>query len=261
MKPDLVVDVGNSRIKWGRCRDGCVADSISLPPDDPAAWQQRVEHWGLGRPLAWAVSGVHPQRRDRLMEWLRQRGDTVVVVDGWQQLPLQVFLAHPQRAGIDRLLNAVAARSRTPRHVSTVIIDAGSAVTVDSLDETGAFRGGAILPGLRLMSQALHEYTALLPLVAVKETNPPLPGITTEDAIAAGVFWAVAGGIKALVGQLAAHARELADPHHTDLPPRPLVVFLTGGDAPLLAPVMDADVQLWPTMTLEGIRLTAEALP
>jgi type III pantothenate kinase len=260
MRPDIVVDVGNSRIKWGRCRDDRVVEAISLPPDDPAAWQQRVEQWSGGEPLVWAVSGVHPQRRDRLVDWLLRRGDTVLVVDSWRQLPLQVYLAQPERVGIDRLLNAVAARTRVQRRVPVVIVDAGSAVTVDLLDETGTFRGGAVFPGLRLMAEALHEHTALLPLMAVKETNPPLPGTSTEDAIAAGIFWAVVGGIKALVRQLAARARELADPQ-TGPPSHPVVVFLTGGDAHLLGPVMDADVEVWPAMTLEGIRLSAEALP
>jgi type III pantothenate kinase len=261
MKPDMVADVGNSRIKWGRCKDGSVATTMALPPDDPAAWQQSVEYWSRGLPLTWAVSGVHPERRDRLADWLRQRGDTVLVVDSWRQLPVQVFLAHPERVGIDRLLNAVAARDRVQRRVPVLIIDAGSAVTVDLVDETGAFRGGGIFPGMRLMAQALHDYTALLPLVEVRSTNPPLPGTLTEGAIAGGIFWAVAGGIKALVRQLAARGRELADPHHSGSPLHSVVVFLTGGDARLLAPVMDVEVQVWPTMTLEGIRLAAEALP
>jgi type III pantothenate kinase len=261
MIPDMVADVGNTRIKWGKCREGSIVESVSLPPDDRVAWRQKLQTWTPDQRLSWAVSGVHPERRDRLADWLRQRGNTVLVVDAWRQLPLQVFLAHPDRVGIDRLLNAVAARSRVQRRGPVILIDAGSAVTVDLLDATGAFHGGAIFPGLRLMAQALHEHTALLPLVQVKRAIPLLPGTSTEDAIEAGIFWAVAGGIKALVRHLAAQAREIADPYLTGPPPHPAVVFLTGGDAPLLAPVMDAEVQVWPTMTLEGIRLAAEALP
>jgi type III pantothenate kinase len=261
MKPDMVADVGNSRIKWGECKHGYIAGSASLPPDDLDAWQGKLEGWVSTRPLAWAVSGVHPERRDRLADWLRQRGDKVLVLDSWRQLRVQVSLAQPERVGIDRLLNAVAAKNRRMRRVPAIVIDAGSAVTVDLVDETCVFRGGAIFPGVRLMAQALHDYTALLPLVEVRASNPALPGTSTEDAIAAGVFWAVAGGIKALVRQLAARARELADPHLAGPRPHPPIVFLTGGDAHLLAPVMDADIQVWPTMTLEGIRLAAEALP
>src|SRR5262249_13910305 len=161
--------------------------------------------------------------------WLRQRGDTVWVLDSPQQLPLRVLLASPERVGIDRLLNAVAARSRVFRPAPIIIVDAGSAVTVDLVDETHAFRGGATFPGLRLMAQALHDHTALLPLVEMSKTNPPLPGTDTKAAIEAGVFWAVAGGIKALVRQLAAQARQLTDPSRSGRPPAPPVLFLTGG--------------------------------
>ena len=68
MNVDIVVDVGNSRIKWGRCAAGSIAASASLPPDDPTAWQQQLDAWQIAGPLSWLVSGVQPQRRDRLIE-------------------------------------------------------------------------------------------------------------------------------------------------------------------------------------------------
>jgi type III pantothenate kinase len=249
MKPAVVVDVGNTRVKWGRCSVDSVAESVSLPADDPAAWQDQIDRWRLAGPLAWVVTGVHPQRRDRLAAWLRERGGAVHVLDSWQQLPLRIRVEHPEKAGIDRLLNAVAANHRRPPGVPAVVIDAGSAVTVDWLDETGSFGGGAIFPGLRLMARALHDYTALLPLIDVPAAAPPLPGLCTRGAMAAGVFWAAAGGIQALTRQLATRS------------PAAPVVFLTGGDAALLRPTLPDTVQVWPLMTLEGVRLTAEALP
>src|SRR5207248_764001 len=155
----------------------------------------------------------------------------------------------PDSVGIDRLLNAVAAARRVRPGTAAVLVDAGSAVTVDWLDGSGAFAGGAIFPGLRLMTQALHDYTALLPLVKIERANPPVPATSTRVAIETGVFWAVAGGIEALVARLAAGFSGTTE------------VFLTGGDAPLLAKALNPNVQLWPHMTLEGIRIAAEALP
>lgn len=249
MTPVVVADVGNSRIKWGRCSADGVAASASLPPDDPAAWQQQLESWGLAAPLAWVVGGVQPQRRDALADWLRRRGDQVTVLESWKQLRLPVLVDHPDRVGLDRLLNAVAASHRVPRGTPAVLIDAGSAVTVDWLDRTGAFAGGAIFPGLRLMARALHDYTALLPLVESRSVNPDMPGKSTGAAIEAGIFGAVVGGIQLLVQQLTACA-----------PGRPMV-FLTGGDASLIRAALDPDVILWPHLTLEGLRLSAEHLP
>src|SRR5207244_9274928 len=131
MNADVVVDVGNTRIKWGRCANGAVARTVCLPPDDPEAWRQQFERWNLSG-AAWAVAGLHPARAGALVNWLAERRSYVWVLESYRQLPLQVRLNHPEKVGIDRLLNAVAvtrhwARSRVP----AVVIDAGSAVTVD----------------------------------------------------------------------------------------------------------------------------------
>src|SRR5262245_35353559 len=104
----IVADVGNTRVKWGLCTADAVADSASLAPDDPAGWQKQLDAWTGSLPAVWVVSGVHPQRRDRLADWLRQAGHTVHLVASAGQLPLEVAVDHPDKVGIDRLLNAVA---------------------------------------------------------------------------------------------------------------------------------------------------------
>jgi type III pantothenate kinase len=246
MTPHLVVDVGNTRIKWGLCSACGIRATAALPPDAPDAWHEQLQRWNLTGSLVWAVTGVHPGRQDGLLRWLQARGDTGHMLDA-EHLPLRVLVEHPRKVGIDRLLDAVAANSRRRPGAPAVVIDAGSAVTVDWLDEAGAFRGGAIFPGLRLMARALHEHTALLPLVEVPQGIPPLPGTATAPAITAGIFWAVVGGIQALTAQLGAGSAG-----HPD-------VFLTGGDAALLHQALPATL-LWPDMTLEGIRLAALAL-
>jgi type III pantothenate kinase len=247
MTPHVVVDVGNTRIKWGRCSPDAVVESASLPPDDPAAWQEQLERWSLPSGSRWVLAGVHPARRERLADWLRQRGESVRVVKQPAELPLRTLLAEPEKAGIDRLLDAVAAnRRREPDHAA-VIVDAGSAVTVDCVDETGAFAGGAILPGLRLMAKSLHDYTALLPQFEPPREVPIFPATGTLAAMETGIFWAVAGGAGAMIRRLQTQGVTR------------LTVFLTGGDAPLLHHVFPTAV-LWPAMTLDGLRWTAETL-
>jgi type III pantothenate kinase len=255
MKPDVVADVGNTRIKWGLCRDDCIEEIAALPANDENAWDSRAEQWGLPNDCAWALAGVHPQRQLKLAEWILRRGGTIRVLSSHQDLPIKVAVKEPGRVGLDRLLNAVAARYRVKRSVSCLIVDAGSAVTVDWVDDIGSFQGGAIFPGCRLMAKALHDYTAALPLVDVDRVHPPLPGNSTTEAIQAGVFWAVAGGIKATLRQMTARVHD----RHREVRYDP-VIFLTGGDSELLAPIMDPEVNVWPEMTLEGIRIAAEAL-
>lgn len=249
MKVDVVVDVGNSRIKWGRCAaDG--VQHVAILSREVADWEQQLRQWQGRDPLRWALASVAPQTSAALAHWLRKQGQRVWQLDGHRQLPLEVSLAQPDRVGLDRLLNAVAVmHDRGRGRLPAVIIDAGSAVTVDWVDEQGHFRGGAILPGLRLMAQALHRHTALLPLIQVQQPFPAVPGLDTQGAMQAGIFHAVVGGVKGLLDQL---ARQSVKPIH---------IFVTGGDAPVVKSGLDNRGDYWPWMTLEGLRLTAEAQP
>ena len=225
--------------------------------DDPAAWQRQLDGWieefSFGKEaerLTWALAGVHPERCGRLREWIAARGDRVVMIDRYDRLPLAVDVDEPKRVGLDRLLNAVAAKTKLPPGRPAVLVDAGSAVTVDWLDEQHVFRGGAIFPGARLMAKALHDYTALLPQVEVGPPAPVLPGRSTVPAMQAGVFWAVIGGID-----------RIAPPHLGVAVPH---IFLTGGDAEWIAPVLEmADFPrtLWPEQTLQGVLCSAGAPP
>jgi type III pantothenate kinase len=251
LTPRLVADVGNTRIKWGLCRGWRVVEMASLPPSEPEAWHEQLLRWNLSGGKTWAIAGVHPGRRDELAAWLRSLNHTVLVLQDWQQLPLQVTVDEPQGVGIDRLLNAVAFVHKSPREVPGILISAGTAVTVDCVDGTGAFRGGAIFPGLRLMGKVLHQETAKLPFVAVQQPTPPVPATNTPRAIEAGIYWATVGGIRLLVQHL---AEQIPAHRYPD-------VYLTGGDAPLLAAGLEPTVHLWPEMTLEGIRLAAENPP
>jgi type III pantothenate kinase len=242
----VLVDVGNTHIKWGICSAAAVLKSTSVPPDDPTAWQQQLDAWHLTGPLLWAVCGVHPQRRDRLVDWLHQRGDEVRLISSPKQLPLQVALRHPGKVGIDRLLNAVAVNSRRAEATPAVMVDAGSAVTVDYVDRHGVFRGGAILPGLALMARALHDYTALLPLIEV-DANVEVPGTSTVQAMKVGIFCAVVGGVNEVIKRLVEHEPAAKE----------MEVFVGGGDGAMVAPQLRQPTCLWPTMTLEGLRIAA----
>jgi type III pantothenate kinase len=255
MTPDVVVDIGNTRVKWGRVGTQRLvpAEIASLPPDDPAAWDAQAERWQLPAGSKWVAAGVHPARLERLAAWIRERGDELSVIDSARQLPLRILLDEPDKVGIDRLLSAVAANYM---HTCTgagrgpvVVVGAGTAVTVDLIDESGAFRGGAILPGFHMMARALHDGTALLPLIDpfAGSVIPQAPGTSTTAAMRAGVFWAVAGGVRALVEQYCPGAEQPPD------------IFITGGDGYSLFTAVGGS---WsPGLALLGLALAAEALP
>lgn len=241
-----VADIGNTRIKWGEFdATGAIQRFFALPPEDPHVWESvwLRERIPVGR---WILAGPHPLRRDRLARWLQGLGCSVGVLDHWSQLDLAVKLPHPERVGIDRLLNAKSAnRFRSPQRAA-VVIGLGTAVTIDLLDTEGAFVGGVIFPGLSLMTRALHEYTALLPLVGIDNPTPDLPGRSTVEAISAGVISAVVGGVRHVLQR------------YTDQGWPIDKVFLTGGDSDLLAPTLADLAEHRPYLTLEGI-FTAQA--
>ncbi|MBI2808257.1 MAG: type III pantothenate kinase [Planctomycetes bacterium] len=236
----IVVDVGNTRMKWGLCSSDLVWSVASLPPDDPNAWDAQWRAWKIERVQPWILAGVHPARRDELATWLKARCDRVELLTSNSQLPIRVDLENSEAVGIDRLLNAVAANRRRQENVAAILIDAGSAVTVDYVDCAGVFRGGAIFPGFGLMAKALHAYTALLPLVPLDEAAT-LPGTSTGPAIQAGILHAVIGGIERLINEF----------QHRF--PTAFEVFLTGGDAGVIAAKLHRSKDVWPEMTLEGI--------
>src|SRR5262249_52379244 len=131
MNPDFVVDIGNTRIKWGRCSSSRVESVVSLPSNDPAAWKTQLQEWNIPEKKTWVVSGVNPKTRASLIDWLGSQGQQVRWLNDPAELPLIVRLERPDHVGIDRLLNAVAANNRRPEAKPAVLIDAGSAVTVD----------------------------------------------------------------------------------------------------------------------------------
>ena len=157
MTPDVVVDIGNSRMKWGVCAGGRVTDVIRLRLDDEVAWDAALAT--LPPPQAavrkWAVASVNPPALYRFMGWTHDRGGTVVF-ERHTDLPIRVNVDEPEKVGLDRLCGAVAAKGMTPAGTPAITVDVGTAVTVNLIDADGVFQGGAIFPGPRLMARALH---------------------------------------------------------------------------------------------------------
>ena len=157
------------------------------------------------RLLRWHIGSVNRPAASRLIDWLRDhRPDDEIMLLTSGDLPLVVKLPRPDMVGVDRLLDALAAnRLRTPGRPA-VVVDVGSAITVDLVDADGAFLGGAILPGIAMSARALHEFTDLLPQIDMAELAEPPPalGTATVAAMRSGLFWGAVGAVRQLVEQL-----------------------------------------------------------
>ena len=230
----LLADVGNSRIKLGVVADH--GDGTRLPvitkrqdlvsrsfrPDTLDQWL----HAAAPGSAVILVASVHDAAAQRLEAAiaavsatqhrpLRQRRI------GHADMPLMITVPEPHRVGIDRLAGAAAARLVKAADRPAIIVDCGTAATVDLVSAGGEFLGGAILPGLALMTKALAEGTSRLPEVAALEQGivPAMPGRSTQEAIAAGVGWGMRGAVARLVEEARSACGDGPEPQ----------VILTGG--------------------------------
>jgi type III pantothenate kinase len=255
MTPDVVVDIGNSRMKWGRwLPESDVPEMVSLSGDDRREWDEQVQRWERrGNSTRWAIASVQPALLGQFLRTLSGPSHFIRLITN-RDIPIPIEVDEPDAVGADRLLNALAAGRLKPRHSLAVVISVGTAVTVDLVREDGAFLGGTIFPGPRLMASSLHLFTAKLPELELHDVQvhrePPCKN--TRDAMQAGIAYAVMGGAALLVDALTG-ARKV----HS-------CVILTGGGLGMLADFDFGDVKstiVRPTLTLEGIRIAAESLP
>jgi len=274
--PGLVaVDIGNSGIKLGLfARAGTRPTSASTSLPDPIATLelpiahetglfnvQLLAAWceaNLSADTHWLVGSVHRGAGELLAStlsaWSKQRNIA------WptrrlthHDLPIAIRVDEPARTGIDRLLAAVAVnRLRAPDRAA-IVVDLGTAITVDLVESDGAFAGGAILPGIGMAGRALADQTDALPHIVLKPAEaPPSPvGKTTKSAIEAGLYWGAVGAVGELIAQLSAA-----------LPAQP-DVFITGGAGRAVSAALDkrSNVRYVPHLVLAGIALLDDSSP
>ncbi len=254
--PLLAVDVGNNRVKVGSF--SAVAEAGIPEPegtwvllgDTPSLDRVVTDCASPGERLRWWIGSVNRPTTSRLLDWLgehRPADEITLLASG--DLPLEVDVPRPDMVGIDRLLAAVAANRVRSAGRPAVVVDLGTAITVDLVSADGVFQGGAILPGIEMSARALHDYTDLLPRIEMSElAEPPEPlGKATEPAMRSGLYWGAVGAVRELI------ARMIPDP---SMEPE---LFLTGGAGPMVAKLLSDSAHHVPHLTLAGIALTAES--
>lgn len=250
----LLVSVGNTRTRFARVT-GLEAGADAIEPS-------RVVDNGpaLAAAVREAVAGLSPEAAriviasvngriaeplvDALSDPALPRLVRLTVDGAGMRIPMQTSLAPPLTVGADRLLAALGAFSRSGE--ACVVIDAGTAVTVDYVDGHGTFQGGVIAPGLAMQLRALHEGTAQLPAVEPPRTSEQkLPegacGKTTAEAMLLGCASSIRGLARLLIDKNA----ELNGSY-----PR---VIATGGDSPLLFERDELIEHIVPDLVLIGM--------
>ncbi|MEL7252015.1 MAG: type III pantothenate kinase [Bacteroidota bacterium] len=231
---NLVIDIGNSRVKYGVFLDG----ELQL--------ESRLEQWSASDILALATNH-HPENiiystvgQELPDEAERELSESYPLFELDQKLPLPFVNAYetPATLGKDRLAAAAGAQYWYPgKHC--LIVDAGTCITLDLLRSDAVYLGGNIAPGVRMRLRAMHEQTARLPLVEPKGT-PKIWGTTTETALQNGAGLGAALEIEALATRL--------QQRWTDLQ-----VVLTGGDAAFLANSLECKIFVHSNLVLWGL--------
>jgi type III pantothenate kinase len=228
---NLAIDIGNTRVKTGVFDRNDLVDAQVYDQMDIASLQALINDTGVTHVIAastaelldvdaFSVPGV----------FLRFSSMTPV--------PIENGYRTPETLGQDRLAGMVAASWLLPNS-NVLVIDAGTCITYDLLEESGTYVGGNIAPGLEMRYHAMHEYTQRLPLVQRGETGTLLGG-TTQEALQNG-------GLMGVLMEIAGYI-ELLKNKYTQVN-----TLLTGGDAQYLADHLNTGLNVQPHLILIGL--------
>lgn len=214
---NLVVDIGNTLVKFAVFDKNTLIFDDRFKIDDFKDKVKRLfkEYPGIQRAI-YATVGVTEKKYLTVLTLFCK----VHVLSHQSKVPFKNSYATPQTLGIDRIALATAAYYHAP-HKNTLVIDAGTCITYDMVNDFDEYLGGAISPGLKMRYRAMHEQTSALPLLQM-ETPLDLIGNTTISSMHSGVVNGVCAELDGIIDQYATRFEDLT-------------VILTGGDAHFLS--------------------------
>lgn len=249
----IVTDIGNSFITIGYFTSkGLLVQRIpTLPLKNPEEYRQLLHAFikenniekGEGASIISSVVSSHTGALIAAVEGLpgMTAGSTLVVNNRAAGIGLRI--PHPDELGTDRIANAVAAHALVSKPV--VVIDFGTATTITVIDASGDYLGGAIMPGIGLMNEALGMKTSKLRKVDVVKPDNAL-GRDTAGCILSGLFIGSAGAVERIVAEIEKETGEAYD------------MILTGGNCLMVESFMRRPHRVRPDLTLEGLKILYE---
>ena len=239
--PTLVINIGNTSTRLGLYRSDRVTriQRIDTSADTPAM-RAAIDEVAGGRKIDRCIAAsVVPNATPPWVPLLESRRTSVLWVDHTTSIGLKISVPRPETIGADRLANAAGAVARYGAPV--IVIDFGTALTFSVISDTRGFIGGAIAPGLTLMTDYLAERTALLPDVPSAPIQRAV-GRSTEEAIRIGADYGFPGMVRGVLDHLM----------------QPFVssdvrVIATGGDAARFVKRLDPSIIADRNLTLLGL--------
>ncbi|HEX7753327.1 MAG TPA: type III pantothenate kinase [Novosphingobium sp.] len=252
----LAVDIGNTNVVFAlydrrklkaRWR---IATDPRRTGDEYAVWlMQLLAIRGVTREdvTQIIVSTVVPRALHNVEQLCRNYFfvEPLVAGQGKADYGIDIDVDEPRSLGADRAVNAIAAHAKYPGDL--IVVDFGTATTLDAIDFNGAYKGGVIAPGINLSLDALVGNTAKLPRIAIAAPkDASVIGRNTEDQMLIGVFWGYVAMMEGLIARMKAEIG------------RPAKVIATGGLAILFDEATDIFDAVDSELTLDGLAILAE---
>ncbi|HKK81522.1 MAG TPA: type III pantothenate kinase [Prolixibacteraceae bacterium] len=237
---NLVIDIGNTRTKFAIFKNNKLV--VSFPTSEAVPDVLKELKTDYPEISAVILSSVRDYS-NKLIKQIKKEFQTVIELTDKTALPLKNCYETPTTLGKDRIAAAVGANNLYPNQ-NLLIIDAGTAITYDYVNNNNEYEGGFITPGLNMRFRALHEFTDKLPLL--KSHAPLIPeGKNTTSSISGGIQL----GIEGEVIRITDHFKE----KNTQLK-----VILTGGDINYFEKLLKNHIFVSPEITLLGLNVILE---
>ena len=208
---NLIIDIGNTATKIAIFEQGKIKETTRCSNQSLDDLASLCKRYPIRKGILSSVISINEEMRHQL----EKLPFPLLEFTYQTPIPIRNLYQTPQTLGMDRLAAVVAAYTRQP-HCPVLVIDAGTCITYDFIDEQGQYQGGNISPGMEMRFQALHTFTDKLPHVKASGETP-IYGNTTETAIRAGVIRGIEHEIRGYIQQQKKNYPSL-------------LVFLTGGN-------------------------------
>ncbi|WP_417363403.1 type III pantothenate kinase [Galbibacter sp.] len=237
---NLIIDVGNSQIKVAVFKGDELLSEAVMQADTLLRQVQNFlkKFNSIGHIMVSSV-GHLPISVIKSLEVYAP----VIMLSNTLRLPFKNDYGTPETLGVDRIALIASAYTIYPNK-NCLVIDAGSCITYDFIDQEGHYKGGAIAPGLKMRFKAMHTFTAGLPLVDSFELRDFI-GTNTQECMISGVVNGSINEIDAVIGQ---YQNKFKD----------LTVILTGGDSHFLSKRLKSSIFAHPNLLLRGINCILE---
>ena len=223
------IDIGNSQVKIGLFKEDKLLKAENVETSSILKYLRENDVSNLIISSVTEDNSVITELVKDYQNLLELKSDTPV--------PLKIDYETPNTLGIDRVAAAVGAINHFQGPL--VVVDVGSCITCDLIDEKNIFKGGTISPGLQMRLEAMHTFTSKLPLLKLA-TPKQLIGRSTDDAMLSGV---VNGSRQEITGIIGEYQKK-----HPDL-----MVIICGGDANYFDNIIEFNIFVLPNLVLEGL--------